>query len=226
MGAEAPYSAMASNRTPTDDRQALTKIAIAVFWIPFQITMSLIFATGGLFVLAMVALALSPFVGLFLLARWAVRLATGPRARMARSWPLRTPDGGPDPRLELTMDAVPYEIREEDVDEVLDAYEPVGGGDWPEERRQEARAHVMDNILDMDETVRSASEDPSDGQGAAGDRAGGIGDRPGERAPERRDMALAAIEDLLIRDGFLDLEADESRVFPVTGEPDTERNDA
>lgn len=124
------------------------------------------------------------------------------------------------------MDAVPYEIREEDVDEVLDAYEPVGGGDWPEEARQEARAHVMGNILDVGETVRSASEDPSDALGAAGDRAGGIGDGPGERGPERRDMALAAIEDLLIRDGFLDLAADESRVFPVTGEADTEQNDA
>lgn len=114
------------------------------------------------------------------------------------------------------MDAVPYEIKEEDIDEVLDAYEPTGGGDWPEERREEARAHVMENVLDVNETVRSASEDPSDALGAAGDRMGNVGDRPGDRAPARREMALAAIEDLLIRDGYLDVDSDEERVFPAT----------
>jgi hypothetical protein len=124
------------------------------------------------------------------------------------------------------MDAVPYEIRDEDVDEVLEAYEPVGGGEWPEDARREVREHVMRHVLDLGETVRSASEDPSDRLGAAGDRMGGIGDRPGERAPERREMALAAIEDLLIRDGYLQVAEDEGRVFPVTGEPDTERDDA
>jgi hypothetical protein len=124
------------------------------------------------------------------------------------------------------MDAVPYEIREEDVDEVLSAYEPVGGGEWPDEQRQEAREHVMSNVLELVELVRSASEDPSDELGAAGDRAGDMGDDPGQRAPARRDMALAAIEDLLIRDGFLELDANEARVFPATGEADDERDDA
>lgn len=124
------------------------------------------------------------------------------------------------------MDPVPYEIREQDIDEVLDAYEPVGGGDWPEDRRQEARQHVMKNITDIDTTVRSASEDPSDSLGAAGDRAGNIGDRPGDRAPARRDMALAAIEDLLIRDGFITLDPDEERTFPAIAESDQERDDA
>lgn len=124
------------------------------------------------------------------------------------------------------MEPVPYEIRDEDIDEVLDAYEPVGGGDWPEDRREEARAHVRENVLEINETVRSASEDPSDALGAAGDRAGDPGDRPGDRAPARRDMALAAIEDLLIRDGFIDLDEDESRTFPATGEPDDETDDA
>lgn len=124
------------------------------------------------------------------------------------------------------MEPVPYEIREDDIDEVLDAYEPAGGGAWPEEARAVARSHVMRNVTDLDDTVRTASEDPSDALGAAGDRTGGIGDRPGDRAPARREMALAAIEDLLIRDGFIDLDADEPRAFPPSPEPDTERNDA
>lgn len=113
------------------------------------------------------------------------------------------------------MDPVPYEIKEEDIDEVLDAYEPVGGGEWSEEARQSAREHVMKNVVEMDETVRSASEDPSDALGEAGDRMGAESDRPGDRAPARREAALASIEDLLIRDGFIDVEADEDRVFPV-----------
>ncbi len=124
------------------------------------------------------------------------------------------------------MDPVPYEIREEDVDEVLDAYEPVGGGEWQEDRRQAAWEHVKKNLVELDETIRTASEDPSDALGAAGDRMGGIEDRPGDREPERRDMALAAIEDLLIRDGFIDVDADEARVFPATDGLDTERDDA
>jgi hypothetical protein len=132
------------------------------------------------------------------------------------------------------MEPVPYEIREEDVDEVLDAYEPVGGGGWPEATRQEIRQHVMSNVLDLDDVVRSAAEAPVEetAAGAAGavggpaHRAGEAGERPGDRAPARRDAALAAIEDLLIRDGYIDLDPDEARVFPVTGEQDTERDDA
>ncbi|HSH46655.1 MAG TPA: hypothetical protein VK966_12495 [Longimicrobiales bacterium] len=120
---------------------------------------------------------------------------------------------------------MPYEIREEDIDEVLDAYEPVGGGDWPEERRREARAHVMRNVTDLGETVRSASEGSSRQEGEHPQHTGPEQDRPGDRAPMRRDMALAAIEDLLIRDGYLELDADESRTFPATGEADTERDD-
>jgi len=110
------------------------------------------------------------------------------------------------------MDPVPYEIREEDVDEVLSAHEPTGGGDWPEERRVQARKHVMSNVTDIDETVRSAAEEPR--QGADANRAGDISDHPGDRSPARRDMALAAIEDLLIRDGFIDVDGDDDRAFP------------
>lgn len=123
------------------------------------------------------------------------------------------------------MDPVPYEIREEDIDEVLDAYEPTGGGGWSDDERREAREHVMRNVLEIGETVRTASEDPSDALGAAGDRMGDVGERPGERAPARRETALAAIEDMLIRDGFFDLDADEERVFPATGHGGPERGE-
>lgn len=123
------------------------------------------------------------------------------------------------------MDPVPYEIREEDIDEVLSAHEPVDGRDWPEEERKRAREHVMRNVTDLDDTVRTAAEDDSHGVQGQPNRAGSIADRPGDRAPARRDMALAAIEDLLIRDGFIDLAEGETRAFPVTTEPDSERND-
>lgn len=107
------------------------------------------------------------------------------------------------------MDPVPYEIRTEDVDEVLSAYEAVGGS-WTDDDRKAAVDHVMRHVLEIDETVRTAPEERRlmpRGSDTAGTRAGD--DSP------RRDLALAAIEDVLIRDGFIDVSDDEERVFPV-----------
>ncbi|CAN5871467.1 hypothetical protein BH23GEM9_BH23GEM9_28750 [soil metagenome] len=119
------------------------------------------------------------------------------------------------------MDPVPYEIREDDIDEVISAYESVGGGDWTREERAEARRHVMSHIIDLNDTVRSAPEDRRlgvRGEGlSATDRAMPVGTPPGHDSTARREAALAAIEDLLIRDGFIELGENENRVFPVVG---------
>jgi hypothetical protein len=123
------------------------------------------------------------------------------------------------------MDPVPYEIREEDIDEVLSAYEPVGGGAWPEEVRIGVREHVMLHLTELDEEIRTAPEEPFDAMVDDPYRAGSIRERPGDRAPDRRELALGAIEDLLIREGFIDLGRNEKRVFPATTEHDTERDD-
>ena len=111
------------------------------------------------------------------------------------------------------MDPVPYEIREEDVDEVLSAYEGVGGGAFTDDERAEARRHIMRHVLDIDEIVRAAPED----------RRALPRDVPAESAPReesypRRELALAAIEDLLIRDGYIDASEEEARVFPIISE--------
>lgn len=115
------------------------------------------------------------------------------------------------------MDPVPYQIREEDVDEVLGAYEATGGGTFTDEDRASAREHVMRHVLELDETVRSAPESDTARETRADvPRAGTGNERPGEDSAVRREMALAAIEDLLIRDGFIEADADDRRVFPVT----------
>ena len=82
---------------------------------------------------------------------------------------------------------IPYLLREEDVDEVLSAYAA------PDSIRAEAKQHVMRHVLEIDEVVRTAPED----------------------AEERREFALAEIEDLLIKDGFVDAGVDEPRIYPT-----------
>lgn len=96
------------------------------------------------------------------------------------------------------MDPVPYTIREADVEEVLTAYET------PADTRAAARDHVMKQVMEIDEIVRTAPE---------------------QGGNDRQELALAAIEDILIRDGFVDLAADESRIYPVSFTRDTERDD-
>ena len=122
------------------------------------------------------------------------------------------------------MDPVPYQIREEDVDEVLSAYEGVGGGGFTDDARADARRHVMRHVLDIDEIVRVAPEErrslPRDVSAEDAARAQPVGIRPGEESYPRRELALAAIEDLLIRDGYIDAADDEPRVFPIAPERD------
>jgi hypothetical protein len=122
------------------------------------------------------------------------------------------------------MQPIPYRIRAEDIDEVLSAYEPVGGGEWTDDARASARAHVLRNVVEVDEVVKTALEDERGLRDVfARVRSVEQGAVPDE--PIRREVALAAIEDLLIRDGFLALDERETRVFPVVTNQDDERED-
>lgn len=87
---------------------------------------------------------------------------------------------------------IPYFLREEDVDEVLSAYAA------PDAVRDEAKHHVMSRIVEIDEVVRTAPED----------------------AEERREFALAEIEDILINEGFVEASVDEPRIYPTSPRSD------
>ncbi|MEX2285067.1 MAG: hypothetical protein WEE89_21455 [Gemmatimonadota bacterium] len=116
------------------------------------------------------------------------------------------------------MEPVPYHIRTEDIDEVLSAY------DAPEDLRSSAREHVLRQVTEIDFIVRTSPENP-EAPLAELYRAGQVGDQPGDQSYDRREVALAAIEDVLIRDGFIEISADESRIYPVMARPDSERDD-
>ena len=122
------------------------------------------------------------------------------------------------------MDPVPYTIQADDVDEVLSAYEPTDGGAWTDDARLQAHAHVLRHVQELDEVVRTAPEDERvtlDLQA----RAHTIGSNANEDVPTRRELALAAIEDLLLRDGLISISDREKRVFPVVTERDNEHDD-
>lgn len=60
-------------------RAVLLRILIAIFWIPVQITLSLLFATGAMFLVLTLGLVLAPFVGAWFLGRRVVRRWRGRR---------------------------------------------------------------------------------------------------------------------------------------------------
>lgn len=57
----------------SEGRGLLVRILIIVIWVPIQITLSLIFATGGMFFVLIFGIILAPFAGLFFLVRHMVR---------------------------------------------------------------------------------------------------------------------------------------------------------
>ncbi len=59
-----------------DDRALLGRILFAMIWMPIQVVLSLFIATGGLMLLLVLGILLSPFIGLFLLVRYLVRRAS------------------------------------------------------------------------------------------------------------------------------------------------------
>lgn len=56
-----------------EGRAVLVRVMIAIVWLPIQLTLSLLFATGGMFLLLILGMVLAPFIGVFFLIRHLVR---------------------------------------------------------------------------------------------------------------------------------------------------------
>lgn len=56
-----------------EGRAVLVRVLIAIVWLPIQVTLSLLFATGGMFLLLILGIVLAPFIGGFFLIRHLVR---------------------------------------------------------------------------------------------------------------------------------------------------------
>jgi hypothetical protein len=106
-------------------------------------------------------------------------------------------------------DPIPYHIRDVDIDEVLNTYAA------PDEVRAAAHQLVMQRVLDINELVRMAPETAHDQRLIHRDTLGSGNEHPGDQAPERRELALAAIEDILITAGFVEPDSPENRLYPI-----------
>jgi hypothetical protein len=107
------------------------------------------------------------------------------------------------------MEPVAYEVREEDVDEVLGAYGARA------DVRDRAVQHVMQHVRDIEDVVRTAPETTADAAHIQRNIVEPISTRAGDQSDARRELALGVIEDLLITDGFIDATSADARVFPV-----------
>lgn len=72
-----PRGNEADDREDGDGRAVLVRILIAIVWMPIQITLSLVFATGGIFFVLILGVVLGPFVGAFFLIRHLLREGSG-----------------------------------------------------------------------------------------------------------------------------------------------------
>lgn len=57
----------------TDARYLVRRILFTVVWLPIQLTLSMIFATGGILIVLSLGILLSPLLGIAFLVRRAMR---------------------------------------------------------------------------------------------------------------------------------------------------------